>query len=344
VACLGASARRLLAGPAIVALVAMGLGLAAPSGALADAGGIKLALMPIGQAGSFFDVTLAAGQTQTLSVVIANDGSATIAASTYVADVYTIIDGGFGARLHGQAHTGTTTWIAYPAATLKLAPGQSIRRSFTVAVPAGAAPGEYISSLLLENAEPIAAGAAVGINQVVRQAVAVVITVPGPRTPGLAIGEATDEVTNGTSTISVAVENTGNVRLKPIVGFTLTDATGAAISQATMQMDTFYAQTNTTVEFPLDVPLAPGRYSVALTLADAGQGSQVAASRFIVVGGPAVSVTPVGGSGGTTSTGPAGPGQSLPTAGLLTVTGSLLALGAASAAFVLRRRRAVEPG
>jgi len=318
----------------------MSLGLSAPSTAFADTSPIKLALLPVGQSGSFFDLTMKAGQTRTLSVVIANDGTAAIAASTYLADVYTIIDGGFGAQLNGQAQTGTTTWISYPAKTMELATGESTQRSFTVTVPAGTGPGEYISSLVLENADPIAAGGTVGINQVVRQAVAVVVTVPGLRAPGLAIDEATDNVSNGASTVSVGVANTGNVRLKPAVGFTLTDPNGTVINQVTMQMDTFYARTGTTIEFPLSAPLAPGRYTAAVTLDDPGQGAQAAASRIIVVGAPAVGVTPVPQSGSISTAQPGAPGQSLPIAGFALAAAWLLALAGISVAFVRRRNRA----
>ena len=119
--------------------------------------------------------------------------------------------------------------------------------------------------------------AAVGLNQIVRQAVAVVVTVPGRRSPGLAIGTATHKVAAGRSIVQIAVENTGNIRLKPIVGFTLVDPAGTQISQATVQMDTFYAHTDAFVEVPLATLLAPGTYAVGLTLDDAGQGAEARA-------------------------------------------------------------------
>lgn len=336
----GVVSRRSLAGPAIVAFVAICLGLAAPTAALADDAQIKLALLPIGQAGSFYDLTMKAGQSQTFSVEIANDGQAAIAARTYAADVYTIIDGGFGARLHDQPETGATRWLTYAPAVLQLAKGEGTRRSFTVAVPAGAGPGEYISSLVLENAQPIDNGDTVGLSQVVRQAVAVVVTVPGLRSPGLAIGGATDKVVGGTSTVQVAVQNTGNVRLKPIVGFTLTSPTGVEMTHATMRMDTFYSRTASSVEFPLGMLLAPGRYSVAVTLDDPDQGAQVEAAAIpLVVGAP--SGPPAGSPAeGPLSVDTSWAGGSLPIAPLVVGAGLLVAFGLASIAYLnLRRRR-----
>jgi hypothetical protein len=261
------AARLALLGLLLVAFVA-------PGAALGETSQIKLALLPVGQPGSFFDLTMAPGETRSLAVQIANDGTDALAARTYAADVYTIINGGFGGRLRGAPQTGMTTWVDYVTEVIELPAGQAIRRAFTVAVPANAPPGEYITCLVLENDTPIVNSGAVTLNQIVRQAVAVVVTVPGPRTPGLAIGLATHKVVGGTSVVSIAVANTGNVRLKPLVGFTLLDAAGRKISQATMQMDTFYAHTDTFVEMPLASLLTPGTYTVRLTLDDASQGAR----------------------------------------------------------------------
>jgi hypothetical protein len=257
---------------AMVALFVTGLGLLAPGVALGQGTQVKLALLPVGQAGPYFDLTMEPGKTRSLEVSIANDGDTATAARTYAADVYTIVNGGFGGRLRDQVQSGTTEWMDYPTSVLQLAPGENTRRRFTVAVPANTGPGEYITTLVLENDQPIAAGGSVGLNQIYRQAVAVVVTVPGLRSPGLGIGGANHEVVSGTSTIQVEVQNTGNVRLKPAVGFTLFDPSGAAISHATVPMDTFYANTSTTMEFPLAALLSPGHYTVTLTLRDGVQG------------------------------------------------------------------------
>ena len=126
---------------------------------------------------------------------------------------------------------------------------------------------------MLENDQPVAGDGALALDQIVRQAVAVVVTVPGTRSPGLSVGAASYLAGAG-SVVSVAVTNTGNIRLKPIVGFTLLDARGAQVAKATVAMDTFYARTATTIEVQLPAPLAPGDYTVHLTLVDAAQGAR----------------------------------------------------------------------
>lgn len=241
------------------------LALVAPGAAHAQDPPIKLALLPIDQPGSYFDLAMRPGQTRGFEVEISNPGDKTIEARTYVADVYTIINGGFGARLRGQPQTGMTRWLDYATEVVGLGGGERDRRAFAVAVPTDAEPGEYITSIVLENDKPIPGSGSVTVEQIVRQAVGVVVTVPGKRAPALGIGEATHKVVAGKSIVSAAVQNSGNVRLKPLIELTLLDATGATVSHARIQMDTFYAHTETFVEVALDALLVPGDYVLRVT-------------------------------------------------------------------------------
>jgi hypothetical protein len=340
-----------LRGPrgAMVALVGLLAVLVAPGAALAGSGEVKLALTPVGSAGLYFDLTMRPGETRSLAVELSNAGDAAIEARTYAADVYTIINGGFGARLRDDAQTGTTMWLDYPTDVLQLPAGKGIQQTFTVAVPADAGPGEYVTSLVLENDQPISGGGNVALNQIIRTAIAVVVTVPGQRSPGLTIGGATQQVVAGKSVVSIAVENTGNVRLKPVVTFALLDATGAQVSQASVQMDTFYAHTKTFVEVPLAALLLPDAYTVRLTLDDAAQGVRAdsAAIALVVDAAAAPAAGGAVGSGLTGARQGAGEGQvSLAVLGLVLVVG--LVLGGALIGLIIlivrrhRRTRTAE--
>jgi hypothetical protein len=250
---------------AILSLL-MGLAvLVAPAAAHAQDPRVRLALLPIDQPGSYFDLTMRPGETHGFEVEISNPGDAAIAARTYAADVYTIINGGFGGRLRGEPQTGMTRWLDYATEVVRLAVGERDRRTFAVAVPVDAEPGEYITSIVLENDKPIPGSGSVTVDQIVRQAVAVVVTVPGERTPALEIGAATHKVVAGRSVVSAAIKNTGNVRLKPLVEVMLLGGTGVTVSQARIQMDTFYAHTDTFVEVALDALLFPGDYTLRVT-------------------------------------------------------------------------------
>jgi hypothetical protein len=50
----------------------------APSAALAGNSQVKLALLPVGQPGSYFDLIMLPGETRRLEVEIANDGGAAL--------------------------------------------------------------------------------------------------------------------------------------------------------------------------------------------------------------------------------------------------------------------------
>jgi hypothetical protein len=326
-------------GLAVVALLAAMLVVTAPVAAQA-ADQVKLALLPVGQPGSYFDLTMTPGETRTLEVAIGNDGEAAIAARTYAADVYTIINGGFGGRLRDQARTGMTVWLDYPTDVLHLTPTERTTRAFTVAVPANAGPGEYISSLVLENDEPVIAGHSLGVDQIYRQAVAVVVTVPGRRVPGLEIGAASHLVVGGTSVVRVAVENSGNIRLKPRVAFTLTDPGGSDISQAAIQMDTFYARTDTFVEFPLAALLRPGTYTVRLAVEDAGHDATATELGLpLVVEGPAVAVDAEGVVPGLFGVIDRATTDPLAAAALALALAMLVAMAIVSSVLIRRRRR-----
>ena len=329
----------------MAALLGVFLAFVAPGAALAQAGEGRLALRSVGQAGSFFDLSMRPGETRTLRVEIANTGDASLAARTYAADVYTIVNGGFGGRLRGEPRTGTTRWLEYATAVLQLPAGQSVRRSFAVTVPADAGPGEYITSIVLENDQAIRTEGSVVLDQVIRQAIAVVVTVPGPRSPGLAIGTASHKVVAGRSVVSVAVENTGNVRLKPDVDLTLFDASGAEVSHASVQMDTFYARTDTFVEVPLASLLLPGTYTVRLGLVDPDSTVRAdAGSLTFAVDAPVESAGPAGAVPGLTAVNQApGDGRiSLPVGPLEVAAAVSLAGFLAGVLFFLARRRRRE--
>ena len=324
-----------------IALLFFLLAFAAPGAARAGEAGFKLVLAPVGQAGPYFDLAMHPGDTASFEVDLANDGDASVAARTYATDVFTIVNGGYGGRLRDAAQTGATTWLTYSTAVIDLPSGGRTRRSFTVTVPVDAGPGEYISSLVVENDEPVRSVGGVAFDQIVRQAIAVVITLPGPREPELRLGAAHHEVVAGKSLVKIAVDNSGNVRLKPAVEFVLRDATRTEISRASVQMDTFYAHTDTFVAMPLAALLPPGRYTVELTLADAAQGVETTGLIDFVVDAPAAIA--VGGGTGPALT-PVGPGGTPQPASLLLIVLAtvLAALGLAALILARSRRRTLR--
>ena len=265
------------AGPRIrVARVVLALGcfLAALMAPLASAVAddqqqVKLSLKPVDQAGAYFVLTMEPGQTRELEVELGNHSTKPVAARTYAADAYTIVNGGFGAKDRDSTPTGTTSWLSYPVEVLQLPAGQASIRSFTLTVPPGAAPGSYLSSIILENDVPIQGTGSVALNQIVRQAIAVSIQVPGPLQPAFSIGTAAHKITADHSVIGIGITNTGNTHLKPAGKITVYDRDGKTVSQAPITMDSVYAHSDTKIETTLGGKLTPGDYTINITLTDA---------------------------------------------------------------------------
>ncbi len=245
---------------------------------------IRLAIEPVDVQGPFFELTLTPGESSQLTVDLANYGAASITARTFAADVYPIINGGFGARLRGEPATGLTTWLDYPSDVLVIEPGQAIRRTFVVAVPAATGPGEYITSLIIENEDPLSSGEGVAFNQFVRSAVAVVVTVPGPAQAALQVGDARHSFLEGRSVVGVGIGNVGHLLLRPAGSLSITTETGEPVDAREVAMESVYAHTSTWLEVVLDRGLAPGRYFAIVDLADPRRGGPAAGTRPFVVG------------------------------------------------------------
>lgn len=233
----------------------------------------RFVIDPVGQEGAYFDLELRAGETKTLTVLLGNGGEFEAPARTYAADVYSLVNGGFGINSESEPTTGATTWMDYEAQSLDLPPGRNIEREFTVTVPEDAAVGQYITGIVIQTAEPIAVGDNEALTQNIVKAIAVFITVPGKLKPKLAIGAASIKQGLGSNSLLVEVENAGNVLLKPAGTLTMTTADGDAVLSSPIEMGSVYAGMSTVIELPIPTLLDPGDYLVDLDLADAETGA-----------------------------------------------------------------------
>lgn len=226
---------------------------------------VHFGITPYGRDGPFFALTMQPGERQILSVTLQNFGGPATA-RTYAADAYSLINGGFGAKLADEPKSGATLWLDYSTEALELPPNSATVKDFTVTVPADTPPGEYLTSLVIQNNEPLSTNNSM-LTQVIRQVIAVAISLPGPRTPGLGFGEVRYKPFGASSaSVLVEVKNTGNVRLKPSGEIVLQDSQGDEILRQPVQMDSVYAGTSTYLEVGLPQRLPPGDYTVSVTL------------------------------------------------------------------------------
>ncbi len=93
--------------------------------------------------------------------------------------------------------------------------------------------------------------------------------------------------TSQTTTISGAIENTGNIRVRPEGTLTLTDANGAQVVDAQIAMSSVYAGDQTTFQILLPSPLAEGTYTASVDLKDPDTGAVASiASQEVTVAKP----------------------------------------------------------
>ena len=228
-------------------------------------------LYPEGQDNSYFSLTIEPGQSQPLTVHLGNAGATSVEARTYAADAYTLINGGFGNRTEADGKSGPTEWIDYESETLQLDPGVLIDRTFAVTVPDGTEPGQYISAIVVQTAEPIKISGSDMFQQVILKSIAVFVTVPGPVDASFSIGEAV---------LHIAIKNDGNVLVKPAGNLTIRDDSGEEVVSAPIAMGSVYAGMETTLEVGLSNTLVAGSYEFDLSLKDEATGAKARAKRI----------------------------------------------------------------
>jgi hypothetical protein len=151
---------------------------------------------------------------------------------------------------------------------LELPAGEASIRTFSVAVPVGTAPGQYITGLVLENDVPVRGSGSVALDQLIRQALAVSIQVPGPLNPAFRLDSANHRFVAGHSVVGVRVANSGNAHLRPSGSLTIRDSSGRAVSEAPIAMGSLYAHNTSEVRSTLAGLLNPGEYTATVTLTD----------------------------------------------------------------------------
>lgn len=154
---------RCVASLGAVALAAQ-LALAAPAGAVGVGGSQAFGVTPVlpaGTTGSYFQLALSPGQTRREAVRVSNASSAPLTLRLGASVGVTASNSGSAYSGAFAACASTACWIENLPPTLTLAAGTSKVVDFEVAVPPGAAPGQYLAGI---SAEPVSASAPVKLN------------------------------------------------------------------------------------------------------------------------------------------------------------------------------------
>lgn len=219
----------------------------------------------------YFTLSLKAGQTKTVRIIIKNTGTRVLRISDYPADATQIAAGGIDFGTQHKQLTAVGTRITVRPKDLTLAPGEARRVSATITMPPGATPGDYVGGVAMENkaVQGQGAGSHVLIDVHYRQVIAIMDSVPGMRsTAAKIVGVALNPEPAGTQAV-VSVRNTGNVLLKGNGAIALLGSKGA------MQRYPFAVGTilpSAVAQIPLYLPnllLRPGTYGMRVQLSSA---------------------------------------------------------------------------
>ncbi|MEZ4496854.1 MAG: hypothetical protein R2845_08790 [Thermomicrobiales bacterium] len=225
-----------------------------------------------GTDGDYFTLQADPGSVLELVVVLGNADEEPLNLRTYASNVIPIVNGGFALAQEDVQQEGVTNWLEYPAETFEFAPGDGVERTFTLTVPVDTAPGQYITGLALETADPIAVEGTTLFEQVIRKTIAVFIIVPGPEEAAYSLGAPEVVTEGGLTRIVMPVANTGNVLVRPEGDVIIRDAAGEVVLTAPIAMGSVYAGLTVPLSVALTTPLNAGDYTVSAELVDPGSG------------------------------------------------------------------------
>lgn len=178
--------------------------------------------------------------------------------------------------------TAPATWLRLETGDVVLEPEVPVTLPLEVAIPADAAPGQYLAAVVLEATVP--GMEEDGLAQVAQAMLIVSVTVAGEQDASFTLDDPVVETRATGLTLVVPISNTGNATVAPEGDLTLDPANGKAVT-IPVTLGPVLPGVTTTIEVPLaDVPA--GEADLRLTLVDPATGAraQVTASTFEIPG------------------------------------------------------------
>jgi Bacterial protein of unknown function (DUF916) len=212
--------RRLAAAVAVAALAVVTL--AMPAAAALAGGNGQFGLTPVpdstGRVAPYFMLKMAAGESVTDTALVSNEGQAAEKLKLSRATGVTAGNGGSAFSQEFRGCSGTGCWVSDLAGEVALPAGTEEKLPFTVRVPAGTPPGQYLAGLTVEAATP-PPSVEVGSNGkataraiiIERVTVGVAVTVGelSRMTTRLRIPDVTGEAIGPTARLNMELANTG---------------------------------------------------------------------------------------------------------------------------------------
>jgi len=236
------------------------------------------------------DLQLAPGETYSGYVTATNSGEEEVRLRAYLGDWRTV-PGGTEYFAPGKFPRGAASWMKLSPSQLTVPPGGSERIYYEIAVPEDdELEGSYWAMIFVEDAsaQPQAPPERddrpqMSVRTVLRYGVQVFVTIPGTE-----IREAVFTGTNLSSAengfdLSAAIENRGNIHLRPTAWLEVRNAAGETVYSAEHMRLTVLPGCAREYRFELrKLTLPPGKY-FALVIADYGAPTLVAAQAELEV-------------------------------------------------------------
>jgi hypothetical protein len=254
---------------------------------------LALALAPLAQAAThgpvfglralgnpklgYFVYDLTPGATKSGAIIVSNTGDRTGTVKLYAADATTGRTTGT-VYLTNHAAFKTGAWVKLATNSLRLAPGRHATVPFTVRVPAGAKPGQWVAGIVAETTQAAQGPAAkhkANVRIRIRNLtiVAVQVNLPGAPVVSFTIGGVSTGGQHGFQQVIVHFANAGNLLRKPHGTVTILDSTSRVVEKLTYAMDTFLPQTSIDYPLLLKKALPPGDYQAVVRISAPGTGA-----------------------------------------------------------------------
>lgn len=257
-------------------------GLALVPAAHAASKGAVFGLRATGAKLGYFVYTLAPGAVKQGSVVVSNVGNAPGTVKLYTADGTTGPTSGTVYKTDVRP-SQTGAWVTLSSSSLRLSPGAHRSVPFTVRVPSGAQPGQWVAGIVAETSQKVAEqkpGRKARVQIKIRDLtiVAVQVNVPGPPKIAFTVGNVTTGGTRGFQKVFVHLASDGNVLVKPRGSVTIFDKSGKLVETLPFSLDTFLPRTAIDYPLLLKKALGPGDYQALVKLTIPGVAGAAAKS------------------------------------------------------------------
>lgn len=212
------------------------------------------------------------GESKDVTIWIGNYGAENLPVVAFTSDISTKINGGLDMDDEGSEQHPPTTWVDFPTQEYDIAPQKEMSRTFTVSVPADAAPGEYVVPLAVETINSYEVPGAGQIRQKIRKVLTLYIVVPGDYKAAFSLGEPTVEFVTGGAAIQVPIDNEAQTTIRLAGEIVVKDDGGGTVVDAPINLAAIYGMDDTSLLYRLESLPPPGDYLISVTLTDGVSG------------------------------------------------------------------------